>query len=122
MSYISELKKFYPKSYKVRYAVNAYKVHKDFEHEEPTVITIHEAVLRYGGPEEGGWYYTQGEPIRSHCIFSKKQAIQTYVKYFEEYEIEGQPSLGDTTTYSNIELSFSNRYAEVYPKTRPHYC
>ena len=122
MSYISELKKFYPKSYKVRYAVNAYNTHKYFEQEDPTVITVHETVLRYGGPEEGGWYFQQGDPVLSHCIFSKKQAIQTYVKYFEEYEIEGQPSLGDTTTSSNIELSFSNRYAEVYPKTRPHYC
>jgi hypothetical protein len=122
MSYISELKKFYPKSYKARFAINAYNVHKYFEHKDPTVVTVHETYLRYGGPEEGGWYYTQGEPLVSHCIFSKKQAIQTYVKYFEEYEIEGQPSLGDTTTYSNIELSFSNRYAEVYPKTRPHYC
>jgi hypothetical protein len=122
MSYISELKKFYPRTYKVRYAVNAYNTHKYFEHEDPTVVTVHQTTLNYGGPEEGGWWYQQGNPVLSHCIFSKKQAIQTYVKYFEEYEIEGQPSLGDTTTSSNIELSFSNGYAQVYPQTRPHYC
>jgi len=121
MSYISELKKFYPSTYKARYAISAYKQHAYYE-EEPTVITIHETCLRYGGPEEGGWWYQQGEPVLSHCIFSKKQAIQTYVKYFEEYEIEGQPSLGDSTTYSNYELMFSNALARAYPETKPHYC
>jgi hypothetical protein len=122
MSYISELKKFYPKTYKARYAINAYNTHKYFEHEDPTVITIHETTLNYGGPEEGGWWYQAGYPVRSHCIFSKKQAIQTFIQYFEEYEIEGQPSLGDSTTYSNIELGFSNGLAKRYPAERPHYC
>jgi hypothetical protein len=122
MSYISELKKFYPNTYKARYAINAYNTHKYFEHEDPTVITIHETTLNYGGPEEGGWWYHAGLPVLSHCIFSKKQAIKTYIQYFEEYEIEGQPSLGDTTTRSNIELSFSNALAKAYPASRPHYC
>ena len=58
----------------------------------------------------------------SHCIFSKRQAVQVYVKYFEEYEIEGQPSLGDTTTRSNIDISFSNELAKAYPESRPYYC
>jgi len=56
MSYISELKRFYPRTYKARYAINAYNTHKYFEHEDPTVITIHETTLNYGGPEEGNWY------------------------------------------------------------------
>ncbi len=79
MSYISELKRFYPRTYKARYAINAYNTHKYFEHEDPTVITIHETTLNYGGPEEGNWYYTAGYPIKSHCIFNKKQAIKTYI-------------------------------------------
>ena len=118
----SELKKFYPNTYKARYAIGAYNQHRYWEHEDPTVITIHETTLNYGGPEEGGWWYQAGYPVLSHCIFSKKQAIQAFIQYFEEYEIEGQPSLGDTTTYSNYELMFSNRYASVYPKTKPYYC
>ena len=122
MSYISELKKFYPNTYKARYAIGAYNQHRYWEHEDPTVITIHETTLNYGGPEEGGWWYQAGYPVLSHCIFSKKQAIQAFIQYFEEYEIEGQPSLGDSTTYSNYELMFSNRYASVYPETKPYYC
>jgi len=122
MSYISELKKFYPNTYKARYAIGAYNQHKYWEHEDPTVITIHETTLNYGGPEEGGWHWIQGYPILSHCIFSKKQAIQTYIKYFEEYEIEEQPSLGISTTYSNYDICFANDYAKHYPTERPRYC
>ena len=33
MSYISELKKFYPNTYKARYAIGAYKQHKYWENE-----------------------------------------------------------------------------------------
>jgi hypothetical protein len=122
MSYISELKKFYPCSYKARYAIAAYKQHRHYEDQDPSVITLHETTLNYGGPEEGGWWYQAGLPVLSHCIFSKKQAIQTYIQYFEEYEIEGQPSLGDSTTYSNYELQFANALAKAYPESRPYYC
>ena len=122
MSYISELKKFYPCSYKARYAIGAYKQHKYFEHEDPSVITLHETTLNYGGPEEGGWWYQAGLPVLTHCVFSKKQAVQTFIQYFDEYELADQPSLGLSTTYHNYEVNFANRYATVYPESKPHYC
>jgi len=93
MSYLSELRKFYPNSWKARWAIQNYQVHIDFQHEEPTTITLHETVLRYGGPEEGGWWYTQGYPEETHCIFSKKQAIRKYMQLADEYQIIDQPSL-----------------------------
>jgi len=122
MSYISALKKFYPKSYKARVAINAYNVHKHFEHKDPTVVTVHETYLRYGGPEEGNWFFTEGYPILTHCIFSKKQAIQTYIHYFEEYEIEEQSSLSSSTTFSTYDICFASDYAKQYPTERPQYC
>ena len=122
MSYISELKRFYPKSYKARLAIQRYDSHKEWEHEAPTTITIHETTLNYGGPEEGGWWYYAGLPVLTHCIFSKKQAIQAFIQYFDEYEIADQPSLGDSTTYHNYEVNFANDFAKAYPEQRPHYC
>ncbi len=51
------------------------------------------------------------------------QEFNTYKrKPGEEYEIEGQLSLGDSTTYSNYELGFSNELAKTYPTERPRYC
>ena len=122
MSYLSELQKFYPRTYKLRYAIQRYQTHVEWEHEDPTVITIHETTLNYGGPEEGGWYYHVGHPVLTHCIFSKRQAIQTFIQYFDEYEIQERPSLGISTTYSNYEVNFDNKYAAHYPTERPYYC
>jgi hypothetical protein len=122
MSYLSELRKFYPNSWKARWAIQNYQTHIQFEDKEPTTITLHSTYLRYGGPEEGGWWYQEGYPEETHCIFSKKQAIKKYMQLADEYQIVDQPSLGDTTTSSNWELSFSNDYARMYPSTRPHYC
>lgn len=122
MSYLSELRKFYPNTWKARWAIQNYQTHIQFEDKEPTTITLHSTYLKYGGPEEGGWWYQEGYPEETHCIFNKKQAIRKYMQLADEYQIVDQPSLGDTTTSSNWELSFSNDYARIYPRTRPHYC
>jgi hypothetical protein len=37
-------------------------------------VNAHEETRAYGGPEEGGWYYTEGTPIESVPVFSKKDA------------------------------------------------
>ena len=122
MSYVSELRKFYPRTWKERVALERYKLHCQWEGQEPTTITIHDTYLCYGGPEEGGWYYHQGYPLQTICIFSKKQAIKEYLIYSEEYEVWEQPDLGLTSTHSNYDISYSNDYAKFYPTERPYYC
>jgi hypothetical protein len=118
MSYLSDLKRFYPKSYKVRIAIQRYNTHVELEGEEPTTITIHETLLNYGGPEEGGWYYESGYPCLTHCVFSKKQAIKEYLIYSEDYEIwyEHDP------THGKYDINYSNDYAKLYPESKPYYC
>jgi len=122
MSYLKNLQARYPKTGSVRYALQSYNCHKEFEGKDPTVVTVHETTLDYGGPEEGGWWYQSGYPQASHCIFSKRQAIQTFINLTEEYEVAEQPSLGLSTTYHNYEVNFSNGIAQRYPIERPHYC
>lgn len=122
MSYVSELRKFYPRTWKERIALDRYRLHCQWEGQEPTTITIHDTYLCYGGPEEGGWYYHQGHPLQTICIFSKKQAVETYLQYSEEYEVWDQPSLGLSTTESAVEINFANDFAKKYPEQRPHYC
>jgi len=122
MSYIDQLRKSYPRTWKCRLAIQRYQVHQEWEHQDPTTITIHETTLNYGGPEEGGWWYHAGLPVLTHCIFSKRQAIQTFIQYFDEYEVAEQPSLGLSTTYHNYEVNFSNDFAKLYPTSKPHYC
>lgn len=122
MSYLSDLQAFYPRTWQLRQAINSYNLHKEWEQEEPTTITIHQTYQCYGGPEEGGWWYTKGWPVQTICIFSKKQAIKTYLQYAEEYQVWDQPDLGLTSTVSNYDINFSNGYATAYPESRPVYC
>ncbi len=122
MSYLSDLKRFYPKSYKARIAIQRYNTHLEWEGQDPTTITIHEAVLNYGGPEEGGWWYESGYPCLTHCVFSKKQAIREYLIYAEEYEVWDQPDLGLTSTHGKYDINYSNDYAKLYPESKPYYC
>ena len=119
MSYFQEL---YPCTWKARLAIQRYNTSVEWEGEEPTTVTVHETYQRYGGPHEGGWFYTQGYPIQTICIFNKKQAVKAYVEYSDEYEVWDQPSLGISTTVSNYDINFSNDYAQAYPTERPYYC
>jgi len=81
---------------------------------EPTTITVHEVWQAYGGPEEGGWWYSCGAPIKTICIFSRSQAIRLLHELHEEYNSEEF----DEQTY---DISLSQGYAQWYPETRPHY-
>ena len=122
MSYLNWLQETYPLTWKVRRALNSYNIHKEWEGEEPTTVTVHETYQCYGGPEEGGWWYTKGWPVQTICIFSKKQAIRDYIQYSDTYEVWDQPDLGLSTTVSNYDINFSNDYAKPYPEQRPVYC
>jgi len=122
MSYLSELQAFYPKSWKQRLAIQQYDGFQEWEDKEPITVTVHQVIQRYGGPEEGGWWFNQGFPERTYCIFSKKQAVKTFLEVCEEYGVWDQPSLGLSTTDYNWEVSFASTTAKHYPKERPHYC
>ena len=122
MSYLSELQAFYPKSWKQRLAIDQYDGFQEWEDKEPITVTVHQVIQRYGGPEEGGWWFNQGFPERTYCVFSKKQAVKTFIEVCEEYEVWEQPSLGLSTTDYNWEVSFASTTAKHYPEKRPHYC
>jgi hypothetical protein len=122
MSYLTDMQTFYPKSWRQRLAIQRYKTFCNWENKEPTTITIHELCRRYGGPEEGGWWYDEGYPHTTHCVFSKKQAIKTYLDYQEEYKIYEQSDLGLSTTESAWEISYDTGRAEHFPTKRPYYC
>ena len=122
MSYLAKLRDYYPKSWAIRHALNNWHAHLNFEYKEPTTVTIHYISQCYGGPEEGGWWYTKGDPSNTFCFFSKKQAIEIFVTCIENLEIADQEDLGLSTTSWNYDVNFSNGYATSYPDKRPHYC
>ena len=40
-------------------------------------LNIYELAQAYGGPEEGGWWYTYGEPVESTAVINLRQSIKT---------------------------------------------
>jgi hypothetical protein len=119
----------YPRTGAARYWLDQYKAHQEYEGKEPTTITVHEVWQNYGGPEEGGWWYTAGEPVNrmdgdksTICIFSKKQAIREALELTRRWDLHRQPSTTDSRECSAIEVNFSQGYARHYPEERPHYC
>lgn len=101
--------------------ITSYNWTTQLEDKEPITVTLHECNLHYGGPEEGGWYFESGWPVRTICIFSKKQAIREAIaleKYAEETYGNKKCNLG----WNQWCVSFSYGYAKPYPEERPFYC
>ena len=99
--------------------ISVYNSFKEYVGRDPITICLYECST--GGPEEGGWYYETGTPLKTVCVFSKKQAIREAIKL----EAEAQEQLGDRKDYLGWYtwcVNFDVRYAKAYPEERPHYC
>lgn len=88
---------------------------------EPTVVSLYECWTRYGGPEEGGWYYECGTPVKGICVFNKKQAIRAAIELQQEAEQE-YGSQRDELGWATYAICFEQGYPQPYPRERPYYC
>jgi hypothetical protein len=114
--------KQYPTTGAARYWISIYNWSKIFDAETPSTIKIYSTYQVYGGPEEGGWWYEQGEALATHCIFSKKQCIKRCIELTEEYNLSKQPCISDGQNLTSITAVLGTGYALDYPAERPHYC
>lgn len=105
----------------LRRYIQYYNNYIQYEEGEPTTVTLHENYTAYGGPEEGGWYYQAGIPLKTICVFSKRQAIKAAVKLYQE-AIDYYEEEYDKYGWNNFTISYDTQYASYYPKQRPHYC
>tara|TARA_Y100001972_G_C7613053_1_gene307345 strand:+ start:142 stop:570 length:429 start_codon:yes stop_codon:yes gene_type:complete len=120
----------YPRTGAARYWLDQYKNYKEWEGQEPTTLTVHNVWQNYGGPEEGGWWYTAGGPVSSPfwigdkstiCIYNKKQAVREAIELTKKWRLHEQPSTTDSRELGAIEVNFSNGYAKYFPEERPRY-
>lgn len=75
----------------------------------------------YGGPEEGGWYYNEGEVIKSTLRCFPASDLPVASQY---YELLLQRYFdGDKTPWDRFTIRVNAEAIEMnYPKRRPHYC
>jgi hypothetical protein len=101
--------------------IAVYNTFKECVGREPTTICVYECSTAYGGPQEGGWYYETGWPLKTICVFSKKQAIREAIRA----EAETEEQLGNRKDYLGWNawcVNFDVEYAKPYPEERPYYC
>lgn len=110
----------FSKTQQLRTWIERYNCNVEYQG-EPTVVSLYENWTRYGGPEEGGWYYQCGYPIKGICVFSKKQAIRAAIQLQQEAEQEYGDQLDDLG-WSQYSICFEQEYPKAYPQERPYYC
>lgn len=81
--------------------------------EYPVYLNIYDETRCYGGPEEGGWYYSRGVMLETPIkIFTPEEAVRIAHMKFEKF---------DGTTDGRLVLALSRTRGENYPTERPYY-
>lgn len=108
------------------------------DHEEDNLetfyVTIYMVDLFYGGPEEGGWYYTCGDPILDpiegqsrNRVFDGKDAENRAERYAEglrklcEHLNEGRPEITSVASRGRYDVVVEENPPALFPAQRPHY-
>ncbi len=105
------------------------------EYTGPWMVSFCKAEQSYGGPEEGGWWYTTYSPSDSEAWELNKEhnALQVFwdrdaaVKHMQsllpicEKINAGRPPIHSTRSYGVIEVRVYEGWPSYEPKTRPYY-
>ena len=77
----------------------------------------------YGGPEEGGWWYTVGRPVESRLANSEiepKDILAERNAYWVTHN-EGRPEIYSVLSEGRFAVWRESHYARVFPDVKPHY-
>jgi len=92
-------------------------------------INVYHVSRSYGGPEEGGWWYDEGDPIASvpftNALEGDRIREQLTAKFKDPIEYakkmgwrRGRFSvIGDT----DVEIYNEDHFAKAFPEVTPHY-
>lgn len=88
------------------------EVYQNYATKYPAYLNIFDHTRCYGGPEEGGWYFTRGELLESPIlVFSEEEAAKIALKKFEDgYNTDGK-----------LVMDVCDDKGENFPKEYPHY-
>lgn len=94
-------------------------------------IHKHEIALRYGGPEEGGWWYTMGVPDEDWAPagYNEEKEAYRYCAMLNQDERERQErdeEYGFTSVLAYRSTHYEFRVEEfktprIFPERKPHY-
>lgn len=96
----------------------------DGDYPEQLPLLVHVNVYledrAYGGPEEGGWWYTTGEPILS-VLSLPETADDVRADLERRYSNEGRRPMSSVLSQGEYRVCIEPFAAYGYPDRRPHY-
>lgn len=86
-------------------------------------INIYLIDRRYGGPEEGGWWYTDGEPYAS-IPFETPEEREQFADQWDKQLLElnkGRRDISSVLSTGQYALRVEDHFATYFPLERPRY-
>ena len=86
-------------------------------------VNVHLVEQAYGGPEEGGWWYTFGRPVESRLADNEAEALKMHGerKIYWDGHNEGRPELHSVISEGRYMVCLESHFARHFPEVRPHY-
>ena len=90
------------------------------------VVAFYELDRDYGGPEEGGWYFTTGSLVRVFKVARTKEratALAARADRLLNYLQRNKRSLGSALYIGgrHTAMAYARTAPEQFPQQRPHY-
>lgn len=82
---------------------------------------VYRVSRRFGGHEEGGWWYDAGQPLESRRV--KRGVVEAEVRALKAEWADEQPRRNRFSVIGgpDIEVYIEDHVAEPFPKERPRY-
>lgn len=91
-------------------------------------LTTYFVNQQYGGPEEGGWWYSVGEPIAVHGTFFNREKshkawdeLQAHIDATRNDLMGSRAKLGSVICEGRICVRVEPHPPQHFPQRRPHY-
>lgn len=86
------------------------------------VVAVYELDRSYGGPEEGGWWYTTGSLVRVHSVEkSEEEAYRKCRRINQGLEHKRRVTHNPHYSLSSVCYSGGHLAAQVFERTAPEF-
>ena len=82
-------------------------------------VNVYSITREYGGPEEGGWYYTAGEPIAS--VRATAGTAESVAKSMRRKYVPTKQPKHWGRIVGRVQIHIEDHPAKAFPTHRPHY-
>lgn len=86
-------------------------------------MNAYHSELAYGGPEEGGWWFTVSEPISSIRFYDAKEAFEAFTLLEKTLKprFDDDIPMSSTISHGDLRITVEDHIAEYEPRERPRY-